>query len=901
MASSSISLSSTANSLGLFQGHQEEDESMVRTFELLRSKEHPKEYGLYVGYPADNSDALHNGIRPQLAYAFLFNNVAAASVTGMEASHDGADGAAELVYRIKLDGNVIEPGGIVSHVKHVYVCTGVNMELLQLIIEAIEAGKTIPSDRTSHQWLLRGVYRRLNRRSSSSSCIDTRRSMIVSAASAVSDISAASEASQAEIQAYVNWRAQSHGDDDMQAWKRNWIHDQMDQLEEEFTKRVSFRVSIGTYNVNGRHPVREDGSADDLSTWIRSQAHTQAPDLIVVGFQELDLSKEAFVFADTKREEEWHTCIAAALPEDASYVKIASRQLVGMLIIAYLKTEWKHDVLGLDTDAIGCGLMGVLGNKGAVSISLTLRDTTMCFVASHLAAHDDAILRRNQDFHTIMQRLGFDRSTSRVRSIKDHDYLFWMGDLNYRINAPDAQVRQWAVNEDLGHLLDNDQLAEQMRRGAAFLHFEEAPITFRPTYKYDPGTSVFDTSEKQRSPAYTDRVLYYTFPGRNSKVIQLDCLEYVSAHEVCISDHKPVRAIFDITLAIVDETKQSAAHLKVIRKMDVLENSAMPATSLDKQQLDFGTVRYRHASTQSLTLTNTSQVPARFTFSAEHLPDETFPDWLSMEPAEGVVGPDSQLSIKMKVDVGVQDAHLLNNGQDALSVILVLRVDNGKDHFITVNGSMMPTFLCRRLEDMVYMTRPAREYALEPVPRDIAPMRLPKEIWLLGDCLLRQDALTAALFTKPAMPEEIEVVLDALDTEMVLPEDINIDAVAMALYTTLESLAEPVVPFAAYQRCLDCSHNARLAKQIIIELEPVSSTTFIYVMALLKQIISNTPRAKRQDTTHPLGMCMHAYVNIYRTTLDLCCLSSSLPCACNSGNVCSCTATITQPRHKSAT
>eukprot|EP00730_Choanoeca_flexa_P004776 TRINITY_DN11798_c0_g2_i4.p1 TRINITY_DN11798_c0_g2~~TRINITY_DN11798_c0_g2_i4.p1 ORF type:complete len:174 (+),score=33.62 TRINITY_DN11798_c0_g2_i4:142-663(+) len=131
-------------------------------------------------------------------------------------------------------------------------------------------------------------------------------------------------------------------------------------------------------------------------------------------------------------------------------------------------------------------------------------------------------------------------------------------------------------------------------------------------------------------------------------------------------------------------------------------------------------------------------------------------------------------------------------------------------------------------------------------------MRLPKEIWLLGDCLLRQDALTAALFTKPAMPEEIEVVLDALDTEMVLPEDINIDAVAMALYTTLESLAEPVVPFAAYQRCLDCSHNARLAKQIIIELEPVSSTTFIYVMALLKQIISNTPRAKRQDTTHPL-------------------------------------------------
>lgn len=74
-------------------------------------------------------------------------------------------------------------------------------------------------------------------------------------------------------------------------------------------------------------------------------------------------------------------------------------------------------------------------------------------------------------------------------------------------------------------------------------------------FQYDPGTQQFDTSSKQRAPAYTDRILfkYKSMPAgirRGSNLAnllhpsQVECLAYDSVPSIVTSDHKPVWALF---------------------------------------------------------------------------------------------------------------------------------------------------------------------------------------------------------------------------------------------------------------------------------------------------------------------------------------------------------------------
>ena len=54
-------------------------------------------------------------------------------------------------------------------------------------------------------------------------------------------------------------------------------------------------------------------------------------------------------------------------------------------------------------------------------------------------------------------------------------------------------VKEYIDNENYKPVLEYDQLILPHRARQVFLDYEEGPITFRPTYKYDTGTDNWDS------------------------------------------------------------------------------------------------------------------------------------------------------------------------------------------------------------------------------------------------------------------------------------------------------------------------------------------------------------------------------------------------------------------------
>ena len=183
--------------------------------------------------------------------------------------------------------------------------------------------------------------------------------------------------------------------------------------------------------------------------------HDEEVGIYALGLQEvvdINSTTEALKpYTDTTAANKWKKSMEETLPQ--GYQLVAEQQLLGLLLLIYASPQLAPEIKNVSTTSVGTGVLGWMGNKGAVTARIVLGETTrIVFINSHLSAGADkgSLERRDWDAAQIVSRTRFgpindpfSEQQAKSETIGDEDFAFWFGDLNYRLEGiPGEDVRR---------------------------------------------------------------------------------------------------------------------------------------------------------------------------------------------------------------------------------------------------------------------------------------------------------------------------------------------------------------------------------------------------------------------------------------------------------------------------
>ncbi|XP_008425384.1 inositol polyphosphate 5-phosphatase K isoform X2 [Poecilia reticulata] len=321
----------------------------------------------------------------------------------------------------------------------------------------------------------------------------------------------------------------------------------------------AFRLHMVTWNVATAEPPEDVASLLQLND-------QPAIDLYVIGLQEVNATPVRFL-SDLMAEDSWsHLFMDTLGPK--GFVKVTSVRMQGLLLLVFAKMMHLPFIRNIQTTYTRTGIFGYWGNKGAVSVRFSFYGHMMCFLNCHLAAHMHNALQRVDEFEYILETQDFDIFDT--PHVLDHKVVFWFGDLNFRIEDHGLHFVRSSINGGRLNLLwSKDQLTMMKKKEPFLQEFDEGPLNFKPTYKFDRKAESYDTSGKKRKPAWTDRILWRIKPkslpseedddddekastpaddGQEEYPIMVTQNTYTSVMSYGVSDHKPVIGNFTLEL-----------------------------------------------------------------------------------------------------------------------------------------------------------------------------------------------------------------------------------------------------------------------------------------------------------------------------------------------------------------
>lgn len=415
------------------------------------------------------------------------------------------------------------------------------------------------------------------------------------------------------------------------------------------------------------------------------------------------------------------------------------------------------------------------------------------------------------------------------------------------MSLDDDQIKSFCDYDKLFYL---DQLyVEQKQKKRVFQNFQEGKITFRPTYKYDPGTDEWDSSEKNRAPAWCDRIFW-----KGSRIEQT---VYNSVMELRMSDHKPVYGVFIAYILTRDEQKFKKIHEEVLKTVDKYENDNQPQMTVAETDLDFGIIRYHEHYSRELLVANNCHLPVHFKFlSKDGSAANICEKWIMISHLKGELLTGNSQSIRIDIFIDEYAApKIMKNlcdSQPGVKVpldILVLHVENGRDIFITIFGEYQPSVFGLRLDTLMKLSKPVFEYSLKDLAKieddanNLVPFfndaKAPREIYLMIDYLYRNGLMIPHLFNiqrKHRLSPRICAIRDWLDAWSTEPFPGTPQTAAEVLLKIFESSPEPLVTITERELSIYISYFEKCRELVQNKMPLLNRKIFLYIIMFLKEI-----------------------------------------------------------------
>ena len=227
-----------------------------------------------------------------------------------------------------------------------------------------------------------------------------------------------------------------------------------------------------------------------------------------------------------------------------------------MCLCVFIKKSYITYVKNLEVVSKPTGIGGVIGNKGGVMISFRVHDSSFCFISCHLAAQQSNELLRKANYHELIRsmRLG----VKELESCFQFDYIFWMGDFNFRIDRKNSEITMnltlnlFTLNKDpfekvvqeveaknweflktkcqLSKMRNNNQIFSDFLVKIHYfkinMELKEAEINFKPTYRRLRDDSKIYSNKKFQPPSWTDRIFFRASPNHFMKVLEYNSKEF---------------------------------------------------------------------------------------------------------------------------------------------------------------------------------------------------------------------------------------------------------------------------------------------------------------------------------------------------------------------------------------